>query len=71
MATNQPPRFTLNIEDYRLKSGITTLQLSDLTGIPRTTLRRRLAAPGTFTIDELATICDALNIPDTAFGIAA
>lgn len=43
--------------------GETQLGLSEKTGIPRTTLARRLAGSSPFTVAELAAIADVLGIP--------
>jgi len=43
--------------------GETQLGLSAKTGIPRTTLARRLAGSSPFTVAELAAIADVLGIP--------
>ena len=43
--------------------GETQLGLSEKTGIPRTTLARRLAGSSPFTVAELAAIADVLDIP--------
>lgn len=43
--------------------GETQLGLSVKTGIPRTTLARRLSGSSPFTVAELAAIADVLGIP--------
>lgn len=43
-------------------AGRTQVALSDATGIPRTTLLRRLGGLSPFTVDELQRIADALNV---------
>lgn len=47
----------------------TVLSISEETGIPRTTLTRRLASPETspFTVVELSKIADVLNMPVARF----
>lgn len=47
------------VEAARHLAHLTQEQLSATTGIAYNTLRRRLARPETFTIDELAYIADA------------
>lgn len=41
--------------------------LSDVTHIPHPTLRRRLSGDGNMTVDELAKIARALDMPMAAF----
>lgn len=43
-------------------AGRSTLALSEQTGIPRTTLLRRLTGTSPFTVDELALIASNLDI---------
>jgi DNA-binding phage protein len=50
-------------------SGMSVHQLADKTGIPRTTLRRKLKKPGTFTLDEYAELAHALNLPADALKV--
>lgn len=44
-------------------SGVTVVWLCETTGIPRTTLTRRLAGHASFTVAELDAIASALRIP--------
>lgn len=44
------------------ESGRSQSSLAEQSGIPRVTLRRRLAAQSPFTVQELADIGDALNV---------
>lgn len=58
------PRFSIDLDAYRKQAGISILALSDLTGIPRTSLRRKIKNPGQFTLDEFARVRAVLSIPD-------
>lgn len=49
------------VEQARVKAGIPLLRLEQHAGIPRPTLRRKLAHPGTLTLDELSRVATALN----------
>lgn len=71
MGTHRTPHINIDVESFRIKAGMSVLQLSDKTGIARTTLRRKLAQPGLFTLNELAAIIAALNIPADAFAVAS
>jgi lambda repressor-like predicted transcriptional regulator len=44
-------------------TGITVRQLAIRADIDESTLRRRLNAPMTFTLSEVANICDAIDMP--------
>lgn len=50
------------VEMARVKAGVPLLRLEHMTGITRSTLRRKIANPGTFTTDELARVADALSV---------
>lgn len=71
MATDQTPRIKVDVEKYRILAGIAKLELSDLTGIPRTSLRRKLSNPGLFTVDELHSLATVLSMPIEAFEVTA
>ena len=45
------------------KSGVTRVWLCQQTGIPRSTLERRLAGFPSFTMNELQRIADAIRVP--------
>lgn len=64
MAPNQTKHISIDVDKALRESGTTVLQLSEATGIARTTLRRKLRKPGTLTLDEAAEIISHLNIPD-------
>lgn len=55
------------LEELRRSSGVSQNDLADAAGIPRTTLRRKLKKPGTFTLDEAAGISLALGISADAW----
>lgn len=57
-----PTRILRNIDEVRRSLGVSQDSLSDAAGIPRTTLRRKLKNPGTFTLDEAAGVSLALGI---------
>lgn len=69
MAPAQTPRISVDVEKYRVAAGMPILTLSDRTGISRTSLRRKLARPGLFTIDELHACARELNMPREAFEV--
>lgn len=50
------------VEAARKAAGISRLALSDQTGIPRSTLIRRLAGKQSFTVAEVEAIAHALNV---------
>lgn len=43
-------------------SGVTLVWLCDRTGIPRSTMNRRMAHPSDFTVNELERVASALRI---------
>jgi predicted transcriptional regulator len=45
------------------KSGVTVVWLCEETGIPRSTLSRRLSSRSSFTLNELQRIAEALRVP--------
>jgi plasmid maintenance system antidote protein VapI len=50
------------VEESRRSSGHSRSYLADVTGIPRTTLNRKLAGRSDFTIPELTDLGDALGV---------
>lgn len=44
-------------------SGVTVVWLCEKSGIPRTTMTRRLAGNSSFTVDELDRVANALRVP--------
>lgn len=58
------------IETARLKAGLPLTSLSNLTGIPRTSLRRKIQHPSTLTLGELDALSAVLAI-DAAETFAA
>lgn len=71
MAPSHKVRISVDPESYRLKRGMSKLELSDKSGVARSTLRRKLKNPGLFTIDELATLSEILDMPAEAFEVAS
>lgn len=51
------------VTEALVESGKSQLSLSDETGIPRTTLLRRLSGATPFTVAELQRIAEALGVP--------
>ncbi|MFC9769656.1 helix-turn-helix domain-containing protein [Rhodococcus jostii] len=51
------------VRDAYKSVGATIESLSDDTGIPATTLKRRLAGKTSFQLDQLALISEALDVP--------
>ena len=49
------------VEAARIKAGFSLLGLSDATGIPRTSLRRKIQNPKTFTLAELESFAVVVN----------
>lgn len=47
------------------RKGLTVLALAESTGIPRTTLIRRLSGKQPFTVNELADVADVLGTTST------
>ena len=66
-----PFRIDVDLDTYRRSAEMSTLELSDKTGIARTSLRRKMKNPGQFTIDELAAVAAVLDIPADAFKVAS
>lgn len=74
MATKATDTKELGQRVDRLRSdvGMTVVELANVTGIPLTTLQRRLAGDGRLTVAELRDISRALNVtPASWFGAAA
>lgn len=69
MPLSKAPRIHLDAEKYRLEAGMTKLELSDMTGIPRTTLRSLLRNPAQLTFDQAHRIARALNAPASAYEV--
>lgn len=67
---SEAEQLTNRIEAARREASITLLTLSETSGIPYSTLRRKLANPGLFNIRELSEIAVALNT-DLTIGFAA
>ena len=53
---------SVDIERTRQTLNVSLLALSEATGIPRSSLKRKLANPGTFTLDQYVSVCTVLNI---------
>lgn len=53
---------TSPVEKARLAAGVPLLRLEHLTGISRSTLRRKIENPHTFTTGELRDVAAALSI---------
>lgn len=51
------------LEDARQAADITYYGLSNTTGIPLATLRRKMGNPSQFTVSEWLKVCAALGIP--------
>jgi hypothetical protein len=60
------------VEVARLVAGVSLQGLSNTTGIPRNTLRRKLEHPNDFTVGEWFRVCAALRIDpaETATALA-
>jgi len=65
------PTISVDIDKARRDAGITEVQLADITQIPRTTLRRKIRNPGTFTVIEFLAIAHALDLPGDALQVAS
>lgn len=70
------PRKTVKTIDIDVMKALRTaevsvLHLSDVTGIPRTTLRRKLLNPGTFTLNEYALVSAHLGLASDALKVAS
>lgn len=61
-------RFT--VDEYRIAAKMSVQRLSDVTGISRSTLRRKLKRPEDFTVAEIGEIAQAIPLPAAAFDIA-
>lgn len=51
------------VSDRITESGVAVVWLCGKTGIPRSTLTRRLSGHSSFTLNELQRIADALRVP--------
>ena len=61
----------IDVESLRRRASIPLQALSTATGIPRNTLRRKLANPSTFTLAEFTAVATHLNIPPSDWWVAA
>lgn len=50
------------VQGHITRTGTNVAQLAVDTGIPRTTLQRRLAGAAPFTVDELAAVADRFHV---------
>lgn len=65
MDTNQvAQQVARSVGDHISAAGETHLGIAEATGIPRSTLMRRLAGTTPFTVAELAAIAATLGLPD-------
>lgn len=64
------PTISIDLEKYRKDAGLSEEQLSDLTGIARSTLRRKLRDPARLTVAEFITVTKILKVPDSALLVA-
>ena len=62
MATTTTERIALTIRKRMADQGVTQLTLSQTTGIARMTLARRLSGFSAFKTDELASVCNQLDL---------
>lgn len=58
-------RVALAVRDHLRQAGKTQLDIVDATGIPRTTLNRRMTGNSPFTISELELIAGAIGVTVT------
>lgn len=65
-----PTAVVINVEDVRRERAVSLLALSTATGIPRSSLRRKLANPDTFTLAEFSAIAAVLDIPTESWWVA-
>lgn len=63
LATSVASRVSAQIE----AAGVTEVWLCDKTGVPRSTMRRRLAGHSAFNLNELDRIAAALRVPVSVF----
>jgi len=61
--TTEKPQIADRVNSLREQRGIPVSVLAADTGIPRTTLTRKLPRGDDFTISELNTISDRLSVP--------
>lgn len=64
------PTIDIDLEKYRKDAGLSEEQLSDATGIARSTLRRKLRDPSSLTVAEFIKVTKALNVPESALRVA-
>lgn len=64
------PTIQIDLEKYRKDAGLSEEQLADVTGIARSTLRRKLRKPDTLTVAEFRLLVTALNVPADALRVA-
>jgi len=62
MATNEAALIAKAVDAYRIDFGMTALDLSITTGIPNTTLDRRLKGQVDFSVSELIAVSSSLNV---------
>lgn len=55
---------TIELKKAMLDAGMTQRQLSDVTGIPKNTLNRKVNNYSEFTGPEISAVCSALGIVD-------
>lgn len=67
ITTAYPSRVAEAVREAITSSGVTIVWLCDITGIPRTTLVRRLGGHAPFSVAELDAIASALRVPVTTF----
>jgi cyanate lyase len=61
----------LDLDEAIKSAGISVHTLADMTGIARTTLRRKIKRPGTLTLDEYAELAAALKLSESALRVAS
>jgi len=55
------------LKDMRIKKGITTYELSELTGIPQSTISKMENGKRKIEVEELSLLANALNVPEKYF----
>jgi len=71
MVASRTTRIAGSIDAYREQRGISLDDLAAATGIPRTTLARKIRNGGLFTIDELDAVSAALEVPTSSWLVAS
>jgi transcriptional regulator with XRE-family HTH domain len=71
MGTKPLGSIAAQVAELIKEQNVSVLQLSDRTGIARTTLQTRLAGIKPFSVPELEAIADSLNVPIVSFFEAA